>query len=358
MIEKIHLDNFRSFKKKEIEIKKDLTIIFGDNTKGKSTILEAIYLVLNGSSPWKHTYENLINYNTNEDYFAIKITSFDKNTYRIYQDQKTKTYLLDNKKTTKKKFFSFGKANLFSPEKIELLMYLPERRREFLDTLISDINWEYKNYLNTYKRVLKQRNAHLKKLSKKFFETKKIEENDPQIKYWDKMLAELAAKIMKERAQIIEKLQNDNFKLQYAPSITLNLFEDMLNTEEIEEIYKKQIQKNIKKDIVTGFSNIGVHRDNWKIFSQKKDLRSFGSRGEKRLGIANLILETQEIYKEYLGYYPLLLLDDISAELDSNNTEKIFSNNILEKQQTIITTPNPENLPKSITKKSKIIDLN
>jgi DNA replication and repair protein RecF len=358
MIESLELKNFKGFKTKKFKFDKEIVIIHGNNARGKSTLLEAIFLILNGFSPWGGTYENFLNYEELQDkYFTITAEIKDKRTLTLYQDKQSRSFLIDKKKVSKKKFFSFQKANLFSPEQIELLMYLPQKRRDFLDHLISDIDLEYKEYLVLYKRVLRQRNARLKKLAKIFFETNRLEKNDNQIKYWDNMLAELASKIMVKRAEIIKGLKDKEYKIEYRPSVVLNLFEDMLDQPELEKIYKKQIQENIKKDIVTGFSNIGIHRDDWSILSTKQDLKKFGSRGEKRLGIASLILQTQNIYQKNLGYYPILLLDDISAELDTENIEKIFSNKMLKKQQVFISTTKKESIPKDILKTAQAIKL-
>ncbi len=357
MINSLTLKNFRSFKNKALTFDKNITVIHGDNAKGKSTVLEAIYLILNGSTPWGGNHESFLNYDDIKDkYFTITI-GIDDNNLTLYEDSSSKSFLIDKKKTTKKKFFNFQKANLFSPEQIELLMYLPQKRRDFLDDLISKVDIDYAEKIVLYNRVLRQRNSYLKKLSKTFYETGEINQNDPQIDYWTKSLVELAGKIMIRRCEIIEKLQSQNFFVEYRPSLSLNFFENMLDEVELKKIYLKQMKENIKKDIATGFTNIGTHRDDWGIFSAKQDLKKFGSRGEKRLAIARLILQTQEIYKKYLGYYPILLLDDISAELDKDNAEKIFKEKILQKQQTFIATIDDKQIPKEILKKAQRIKL-
>lgn len=358
MINSLVLKNFRSFKSKKIDFEKNLVIIHGDNAKGKSTILEAIYLILNGSAPWGGTYKNFLNFdNEKEKYFTITMKVDDETELTLYQDNSSKSFLVDKKRVSKKKFFSFKKANLFSPEQIELLMYLSQKRRDFLDDLISKIDIDYAEKVVLYKKVLRQRNSYLKKLSKTFFQTGEINQNDTQILYWTESLVKLAAAIMIKRCEIIDKLKSKTFFVEYRPSLTLNFFENMIDEEELKKIYLKQMEENIKKDIVTGFTNLGIHRDDWAIFSKKQDLKKFGSRGEKRLAIARLILQTQEIYKEYLGYYPVLLLDDIAAELDTPNTERIFNEKILLKQQAFIATVDTRQVPKEIVKKGQKVKL-
>lgn len=353
MINSLTLKNFRSFKNKKLDFKKKLILIHGDNAKGKSTILESIYLILNGTTPWGGNHESFLNYeNCKEKYFTITV-EIGEDILTLYQDGCSKSFLLNKKKVSKKKFFSFHKANLFSPEQIELLMYLSQKRRDFLDDLISKIDIDYQEKILLYNKVLRQRNSYLKKLSKVFFQTGEINQNDTQIKYWTEALVKLASGIMIKRCEIIEKLQSKDFFVEYRPSLTLNFFENMLDEKELKKIYLKQMNEKIKKDIVTGFTNLGTHRDDWAIFSKKQDLKKFGSRGEKRLAIARLILQTQEVYKEYLKFYPILLLDDVSAELDKDNSEKIFNEKIIKKQQTFVTTINEKQIPKEILKNSQ-----
>ncbi len=358
MINSLTLKNFRSFKNQNIDFKKNLIFIHGDNAKGKSTLLEAIYLILNGTPPWGGKHDSFLNFENKQDkYFTITAKLNNEYELTLYQDNSSKSFLINKKKVSKKKFFNFQRANLFSPEQIELLMYLSQKRRDFLDDLISKIDIDYAEKITLYQKVLRQRNSYLKKLSKVFFETGNINQNDTQITYWTESLVKLSANIMIKRCEIIEKLKSESFFVEYRPSLTLNFFENMLDEEELKKIYFKQMKENIKKDIVTGFTNVGTHRDDWAIFSKKQDLKKFGSRGEKRLAIARLILQTQEIFKEYLGYYPVLLLDDIAAELDMGNSERIFKEEILQKQQTFIATIDTKQIPKGILAKGQKVKL-
>lgn len=361
MIKSIELQNFRIFKKQKFDFSKPVVVINGQNAKGKTTVLEAIHLILNGTSPWSNEQTTLLNTEQNETYFTITITLEDEtgneNILTLFQDPHRKSYLVNKKKVSKKTFFSSRKANLFNPEQIELLMYLSQERRDFLDKLICIIDPEYEESLSKYKKVLKQRNAYLKKLAKRFYDTGRIEEHDAQLKFWTKLIADLSTTLMIKRAEIIKQLKSDFFSIEYKPSLVLNLFEDMLDEPSIKEIYHRILEDNLRRDIATGVSNVGAHRDDWSIISAKKDLKKFGSRGEKRIAIGRLILQTQEVLKEYTGQYPILLLDDISAELDDKNTFAIFSNEIISHQQTFITTIDTKKLPEDLKKNAQLISI-
>ncbi len=117
------------------------------------------------------------------------------------------------------------------------------------------------------------------------------------------------------------------------------------------------LENSKKRDIATGYTNVGPHRDDW-ILSNGEDIKKFGSRGEKRLAIGQMIFKKQEIIAEKLGFYPILLLDDIASELDEKNSKKIFDKKLLKKQQTFLTIIDPNNLPNDVIKNAQLIDLN
>ena len=359
MIKKLKLKNFRRFKNLELNFDSNIVILHGDNAQGKSSILEAIHIISNGKSPWSGTDEYVHN---NQDgitkHSRIEIQT-DINSYSHYKDNNKKIYIIDEHKTTSKKFFSQNSATIFNPEKIDLLMLSPTRRRDFLDETISYTNYEYPYTLTTFKKLIRQRNSHLKKLSKQFYERGIIARNDPQLNFWTKQFIELSSQIYKERIDIINKFETENFQLQYIfckkdLDKIIKIYKD---TEKTESLLTDIFEKNKKRDIATGYTNIGPHRDDWNIFTDQ-DIKKYGSRGQKRVAIGNLIFTAHDIIAQELGYYPTLLLDDIVSELDKENTKEILKEDVLDKQQTFITTTDPKVLPKSILSNAQLINLN
>jgi DNA replication and repair protein RecF len=345
MITKLTLKNFRKFENIELPITKQIVVIHGDNAKGKSSILEAIHIITNGTSPWATSDEYLHNKQEDKDkYTRIEIETED-NTYAFYKDGRKRIHQIDGSNTTPKNFFNKNSSTIFNPEQIEILMISPSKRRDFLDDVIKEKNYEYNDILKKYKKVLRQRNAYLKKLSKLFYEKGVIARNDPQLNFWSKEFITLAEVIRKERESLVEELKTKDFYLKY----------------EIPEYENGNIEESLeeskKRDIATGRTNIGPHRDDWQVFNSE-NIKKFGSRGQKRLTIGKLIFQTQEILSKELGYYPLLLLDDIASELDKGNTSKIFSKDTLDKQQTFITIIDKNDLPKEILNEAQLIDLN
>jgi len=347
MIKKIKLTNFRKFQNFEINIEKNIIVFHGNNAVGKSTILEAIYILSNGKSPWAVSDEFILTEQPEEDkYCRIEITTDgdEEKVYSYYKTPSRRILRINERNVPLSKFFVENAATIFNPEKIEILMISPNKRREFLDEILSTLDYEYVETLRQFRKVLKQRNAYLKKLAKQFYEKGIIARNDPQLVFWTKEFLKEANKIQEMRESLSEKLKTKDLKIEYIKSNGEVALEDSL-------------ENSTKRDIATGYSNVGPHRDDWQLINGK-DIKKYGSRGEKRLSIGKLIFETQKIMKKELGYYPILLLDDIASELDEKNTANIFDPKILNKQQTFITIINCKNLPKDVLEKAQLVDLN
>ncbi len=347
MIKKIKLTNFRKFKNFEIDIEKDIVVFHGDNAVGKSTLLEAIYILTNGKSPWASSDEYIHTEQECDDtYCRVEITVEDdeEKTYSYYKSTSRRILKINEKNVSVKKFFEETASTIFNPEKIEILMISPSRRREFLDEIISTLDYEYVETLKQFRKILRQRNAYLKKLSKQFYEKGIIARNDPQLNFWTKEFLKVAQKIQDMRETLAERMKTKDLKIEYIKSNGDIALEDAL-------------ENSKKRDIATGHTNVGPHRDDWELINGK-NIKKFGSRGEKRLSIGKLIFEVQKIMKKELGYYPVLLLDDIASELDRKNTAEIFKPEILNKQQTFITIIDYKNLPKEVLEKAQLVDLN
>ncbi len=358
MIKQLKLTNFRQFTDTSFDFKKNIIVIHGNNTKGKSTILEAIYLITNGQSPWAD-FEDEFNTDQSDEnkHFRIEIQNNQERAYAYFRDSLKRQLKLNGANTTSKKFFENISSVMFSPEQIDLLMISSSKRREFIDQILSKIDIEYDDIISKFHKSLKQRNAYLKRLSKKFYDTGELPKEDSQLGYWSDQIAKYSAKIMTKRSQVIAQLKNKELEVIYNPSVTLNLFEDIADTQSLQRIIRELLDEKVKRDIATGFTNIGAHRDDWTIM-QGKEIKRFGSRGEKRMAIGKLIFLTLELIADKKGVRPILLLDDIPSELDTINTRKILSDKIFDQQQTFITTIELSHIPKEILKKAQVIDLN
>jgi DNA replication and repair protein RecF len=355
MIEKLILKNFRKFKNQSFEFNKNITIFHGHNAQGKSSLLEALYLISTGFSPWASMNEFVNNEQNSQIHTRIETIENNKS-YVYFKDTNKRTYKLEGKNIQPKTFFDKRSANVFNPEKIDLLMISPSQRRDFLDNTILKYDYEYNTLLKDFKKILRQRNAYLKKLSKQFYEKGIIAINDPQLNFWSKHLSIISSYILRNRILLTKELSKKDYDIRYRSNISFDS-RKINNVEYLKDCIENSLEKGKKRDIATGYTNVGPHRDDWDIFKEK-DLRKFGSRGEKRLAIGKLIFQTQDIVFKKTSKYPILLLDDIASELDIRNTKRIFNKELLDRQQTFITVINYKSLPKDITKEAQIIHLN
>ena len=361
-IKSLKLRNYRKFVKEKFEFDEHITLITGLNAQGKSTILEAICLLTGGIGglAGSNTSENqdLINYNGKDLVSRIDAeivnTDGDTDTLSLIIRENRKEFLYNNKRTRNNRNVA---STLFSPEQIELLTVSPSKRRDFLNNIISKIDIEYGLQLKRYEKILKHRNSILRKLAKNFYETGVIESPSKDMDFWTEELAKMCSIIMQKRSEIIRLINEsrDGFDLIYLPSLTLSQFEDMADIQSLKEIHLKEMHEKYRRDVAIGYTKTGIHRDDWSIVTDK-DLKKFGSRGEKRVALGQLYFRVQEILAQKLGFYPVLLLDDISSELDAYNIDKIFSHEVISKQQVISTALNiPPILKKQ--KSKKIISL-
>jgi DNA replication and repair protein RecF len=355
MIEKLTLKNFRKFKDKSFSFNKNITIFYGSNAQGKSSVLESLYLISNGKSPWASTDEFINVEQSSQIHTRIELIKEDKS-YVYFKDKDRRLFKIGGKNVRPKTFFEKSAATIFNPEKIELLMISSSQRRNFLDDTIQKYSYEYESELKNFRKVLRQRNAYLKKLAKLFYEKGVIAVNDPQLNFWTNQLVLSSITILQKRIHLTRELSKDGYEVKYITDFTFDK-RKLNNTEYLKEILGQDLENSKRRDIATGYTNIGPHRDDWNI-SQDKDIRKFGSRGEKRLAIGNLIFLSQDVVYTKTGFYPILLLDDIASELDIYNTEKIFKKEVLNKQQTFITVIDYKTLPKEIIKQSDLIHLN
>jgi DNA replication and repair protein RecF len=355
MIEKLILQNFRKFKNTVFEFNKNLIVFDGKNAQGKSSVLEALYLINTGLSPWASTNE-FVNVDQNSQIHTRIESIEDGKSYVFFKDKDKRILKIDGNNTRPSKFFENRSANIFNPEKIELLMISPSERRGFLDDTILKYDYEYEVLIKDFKKILRQRNAYLKKLSKLFYEKGIIAINDTQLNFWSDHFSLTSAYILQNRIQLTKALSSNEYDVKYKSGIQFDR-RKITNIEYIKECIQQELDRSKKRDIATGYTNVGPHRDDWDIF-EDRDIRKFGSRGEKRLAIGKLIFQTQEIVNNKTSHYPVLLLDDIASELDTSNTKKIFDKKLLDKQQTFITVINYKSLPKDILTNAQLIHLN
>lgn len=335
-IEKIKLENFRNYKYENIELNKRINIIFGDNAQGKTNILEAIYFTSLGKSFRTNKEKEIVKENESQAKIEINfIKNNRKEKINAEISDKKKFYINDI--PVKKLSELVGKINivLFSPEDIEILRNEPIKRRKFLNIMISQLRPKYIFLLSEYNKVLEQRNNYLKKIK---YENKSQE----YLTIWDEQLEKIGIKIYEYRKEFIEKINNKIKKIHLNTTENKENIEIKYKTNIDKKNYMENLLKNKIVDIQKGYTSIGIHRDDFEIYINKKNVAIFGSQGQQRTSIISLKLAEAEVIYDEIEEYPIVLLDDFMSELDKKRINGFIQN--IKNNQVLITTTDKINL--------------
>jgi len=329
-IKKNKLNNFRNYNYKEINLEKNINIFYGENAQGKTNIIEAIFLSSMGKSFRTNKDKELINFEKEKATVEINFEKKDRDgKIKIEIENKKNIYL--NGIKLKKLSELLGNINvvIFTPDDINILKGGPQNRRRFLDIMISQLKPNYMYTLNLYLKTLEQRNNYLRQI--------KIENKDENLlDIWDEKLAEYAVIIYNYRVEFINKIKNKIENIH--KDITQN--KENIKIEYISECKEKEeflnlLKQRRKLDIIKGFTTKGIHRDDFMIYINEKEVSTYGSQGQHRTAILSLKLSELKVIYDEIGEYPILLLDDFMSELDESRRKSFLEN--IENIQVIIT---------------------
>lgn len=335
-IKKLKMINFRNYNEQEIKFSPNINIFFGENAQGKTNIIESIFLGSMGKSFRAKKDNEMIKLNQEQSLIEINYEKKDREG-KIKIEIGNKKNIFINGIKIKKLSELLGNINIviFTPDDINILKGSPQNRRRFLDIMISQLRPNYMYLLNLYAKTIEQRNNYLKQIK----EDKK-EENLLDI--WDEKLIEYGVKISSYRNEFMKKLKNKIDIIH--PEITGGKEEIEIEyiTECMDEnIFRQNLKQRRKLDIIKGFTTKGVHRDDFMIYINKKELSIYGSQGQHRTAILSLKLAELEVIYDEIEEYPILLLDDFMSELDSKR-RKNFLDHIKDIQVVITCTDKME----------------
>lgn len=329
-IKKIKIKNFRNYNKEEINLEKNINIFYGENAQGKTNIIEAIFLCSLGKSFRAKKDSEMIKLNEENAIIEIEYEKSDREgKIKIEIGHKKNIYL--NGIKLKKLSELLGNLNIviFTPDDINILKGGPQNRRKFLDIMISQLRPNYMHILNLYLKTIEQRNKYLRQI-------KEENKDEKLLEIWDEKLAEYAIKIYEYRKEFINKIIN---KIKIIHRNITNEKEE-IEVDYISECKEKQEYLNLLKqrrklDIIKGFTTKGIHRDDFMIYINKKEINIYGSQGQNRTAMLSLKLAELQVINDEIGEYPILLLDDFMSELDKTRRKNFLEN--IRDTQVIIT---------------------
>ncbi len=329
-IDKMKLINFRNYENQEIQFNKNINIIYGDNAQGKTNILEAIFLSSFGKSFRTSKEKELIKFGQDKLMVEANFQKKDRDG-KIRIEIGSKKQINVNGIKIKKLSELLGNINIviFTPEDINILKDGPAGRRRFLDMMIGQLRPNYVHNLNLYMQTLDQRNNYLKQI-------KELNKPQEMLEIWDEKLAEYGEKVYLYRKEFVDKIINkindihkkitdekEELKIEYISNCS--------NKNE----YLKILNERRKLDIIKGFTTKGVHRDDFVIYINDREVGVYGSQGQNRTVILSLKLSELNVVYDEIGEYPILLLDDFMSELDEKRRKNFLEN--IENTQVIIT---------------------
>lgn len=339
----LKLKNYRNCKDIELDLKAQKILIIGKNAQGKTNILESIYFLSTLKSQRTTNNLELINFNENKVEINAEIEKNTQIEVDFSYDKEKKREIKANKlKTRPKEFKSVLKTVLFSTQDLLLLRGTPQDRRNWLDDAISQIYPAYDDRLSKYNKIRVQKNNFLKDYSQYNQNETLFDVYNEQLTILGSNIIYLRKKFLKEIEKIAqEKHSTISTTISGSENLTIkydcNFLTEEIEIEEISEKFKQKLEERRKEEIQRGQALVGPHRDDIIFYINAEESTKFASQGQQRTIVLSLKLAELDIITKKTGEPPVLLLDDVLAELDDvrqNYLLKTIHKNI----QTIITS--------------------
>lgn len=328
----LKLSNFRSYSDQSLNFNPKITLIVGPNATGKTNILESLF-VLATTKSFRAKDQDLIK--TGEDFYRIEAG--------LGADSLALSYSAGAGGQKRAQLNGAGRplrahtgslpAVLFEPNDLLLISGPPQRRRRYLDFVLTQTHDGYLTSLHSYGRALSQRNALLSNWRGQ----------EAELFAWDVKLTELAADIdtgRKELISFINERLEDLYQDIAGGREELGLVYKSAAEEDYTENFMALLEQNRGRDIGAGFTTIGPHRDDFEIIFEGRAITNVASRGEMRSVVLALKLAELDYIERLKGYKPLFLLDDVFSELDAARRRHLIKT--LGGYQTVITTTNAD----------------
>lgn len=359
------LHNFRNYVRLDLDLLPGVVLLQGDNAQGKTNLLEAIYYLATSRSPHAGADRELVNWLAAEQEplpyarlvgqvmrgereITIEITL----TQQVNSETRYRKQIRLNG-VAKRAMDLLGQLNavLFLPEDIAVVTGPPSHRRRYLDAMLCQIDPAYCRSLSRYNQIVTQRNALLRDLRERG--------GDPgQLAFWDERLVEHGAFLVSRRWKTLLALDGlahtlhsqltdgkELLHLHYVPSVEMDAPASM---DAVGEVFRAQTRSLRQREIASGMTLVGPHRDEVRFLVNSMDVGVYGSRGQQRTTALALKLAEVNLMHTETGEHPVLLLDDVLSELDEHRRH--FLVRALEDgvEQAIITTTDLHAVPKEL----------
>lgn len=327
-VTEISVSNFRNLARQKVSCGSQLNIFCGDNAQGKTNLVESVCLCCIGKSPRTDKDKELICWGKNRAFVRVRYNCrFGDGEIAVTLNDGGKKQISVNSVPIARMGELMGYLNCiyFSPDEIRIISQSPAERRRFLDVDLCQTDKNYFYSLSRFNKALSQRNNLLK-------QAKTTEEARETVFVWDEQLAEEGAKIIMKRRTFCEKLKvyakethatltdgDERLELGYVTQIKGDSHSELV------AYYRSALSDNLEKDLGLRHTSIGCQRDDVALKLNGIDVRTFGSQGQLRTTALSLKLAELKIFKNLIGEYPVLILDDVLSELDHDRQRRLLN---------------------------------
>jgi DNA replication and repair protein RecF len=368
----LSLTNFRNFTRLDIDIPQRVVVLTGANAQGKTSVLEAIYFLAAFTSFQTHADRQIINFEEARNSLAVTrlVADYQKSRGKhrlevrlileptgINGQRLRKEILLDGVKKSANDAVGHFNAVIFVPQMSQIIEGAPEDRRRYLNLALAQSTPAYARVLSEYNQALTQRNALLKMLAERGGQS-------DQLEVWDEALTRLGSQIILWRIEAIQQIERlaarvhheltrgtEILRLAYDPAfdplprpngqmglkLDTVLDRSRLELDDIQTGFRTRLRELRGEEIARGVTTIGPHRDDLRFLANHIDLGDYGSRGQVRTALLALKLAEVSWMKDRTGEWPVILLDEVMAELDVQRRADLLQY-VGESEQVLFTT--------------------
>jgi DNA replication and repair protein RecF len=367
-LKSLRLRSFRNYVDRQIEFTAQKTILVGNNAQGKSNLLEAVELLASlKSHRTSRDRELVLDSATTGQVDATIERAYGTSQLRVVFRKQGRRTVAVNQETLRRQLDFLGVLNAvqFSSLDLDLVRGAPDARRSWIDGLLIQLEPVYASILQQYNQVLKQRNALLKKIRavRQENESTELGTFEPQLRLWDEQLAAAGSRVARRRARVIARLApiaeswhqrisgaTERLEVNYLPNVKW-LEDDPII---VQQAFLAKIQERRLVEQYQGKTMVGTHRDEIEFVINQTPARYYGSQGQQRTLVLALKLAELKLIEEVVGEPPLLLLDDVLAELDPSRQKQLLEV-IGDRFQTIITTTHIDTFNHDWIKDSQVL---
>ncbi|ACB51961.1 DNA repair and genetic recombination protein [Crocosphaera subtropica ATCC 51142] len=348
----IHLYGFRNYHEQTLDLQSQKTILLGNNAQGKSNLLEAVELLATLKSHRTNRDRDLIleGKKTGQILAMVERTYGESELGITFRSPGRRSLMLNHENLRRHlDFLGHINAVEFSCLDLDLVRGSPETRRSWLDTLLIQLEPVYASIIHQYYKILRQRNALLKVIRKTVEEqenSSNLSAELSQLKVWDQQLAEAGTRVTRRRYRVIERITplaqkwhqeissgTEILAINYLPNIKI----ENEDPQQVQQAFLDKIEQRRMAEQQLATTVVGPHRDDVEFNINHTPAKSYGSQGQQRTLVLAIKLAELQLIEEVIGEPPLLLLDDVLAELDPNRQNQLLEV-IQGRFQTLITT--------------------